>query len=51
LPAGGQRLLQAASGYNAVVVDGEVVLENDVVTTARPGRLVRVGATAPAAAS
>ncbi len=43
LPAGGQRLLQAAQGYSAVIVAGEVVLENDQVTTARPGRLVRAG--------
>lgn len=43
LPAGGQRLLQAAEGYSAVIVAGEVVLEHDQVTSARPGRLVRVG--------
>jgi N-acyl-D-aspartate/D-glutamate deacylase len=50
LPAGGQRLLQAASGYEAVLVNGEVVLEKDVVTAARPGRLVRLGAAASQAA-
>ena len=43
LPAGGQRLLQAASGYEAVIVNGEVVLEQDQLTSARPGRLVRMG--------
>ncbi len=44
LPAGGQRLLQAASGYSAVIVSGELVLENDRVTDARPGHLVRLQA-------
>ena len=44
LPAGGQRLLQAASGYTAVIVNGEPVLENDRVTNARPGHLVRLQA-------
>jgi len=43
LPAGGQRLLQAAQGYDAVIVNGEIVLENDAVTAARPGRLLRLG--------
>lgn len=42
LPAGGQRLLQEASGYCAVIVGGEVVLENDRLTGRYPGRLVRV---------
>ena len=46
LPAGGQRLLQDASGYRAVIVAGEVVLENDEITQARPGRLVRMGQSA-----
>jgi len=44
LPAGGQRLLQAASGYTAVIVGGETVLENDRLTAARPGHLVRLQA-------
>ncbi|NVJ70846.1 MAG: amidohydrolase family protein [Alphaproteobacteria bacterium] len=43
LPAGGQRLLQEATGYLATVVDGKVVLENDKLTGLRPGRLVRLG--------
>lgn len=43
LPAGGQRLLQDASGYRAVLVDGEVVLENDRLTGKCPGRLYRAG--------
>jgi N-acyl-D-aspartate/D-glutamate deacylase len=43
LPAGGQRLLQDAQGYRATLVSGEVVVENDELTSARPGRLVRSG--------
>ncbi len=43
LPAGGQRLLQPVTGYNAIFVAGEQVVANDEVTTARPGRLVRGG--------
>ena len=46
LPAGGQRLLQEADGYRAVIVAGEVVLEEDQLTGKYPGRLVRVGASA-----
>ena len=41
LPAGGQRLLQPVTGYKAVIVAGEAVVRDDVVTTARPGKLVR----------
>lgn len=41
LPAGGQRLLQPVSGYKAVLVSGEMVIENDALTAARPGKLVR----------
>ena len=43
LPAGGQRLLQDASGYRATIVNGAVVVRDDAVTDARPGRLVRAG--------
>ncbi|MGX6646880.1 N-acyl-D-amino-acid deacylase family protein [Maricaulaceae bacterium MS644] len=43
LPAGGQRLLQDAKGYRATIVAGEVVVEHDQLTEARPGRLVRSG--------
>jgi N-acyl-D-aspartate/D-glutamate deacylase len=43
LPAGGQRLLQDAQGYRAVIVAGEVVLENDQLTGKYPGRLYRAG--------
>ena len=41
LPAGGQRLLQSAQGFRATFVGGEQVIEDDRVTDARPGRLVR----------
>lgn len=41
LPAGGTRLLQAAEGYVATIVGGEITRENDQFTGARPGRLVR----------
>ncbi|WP_417461530.1 N-acyl-D-amino-acid deacylase family protein [Kordiimonas sp.] len=43
LPAGGQRLLQEATGYIATIVNGQIVIENDKLTDARPGRLVRLG--------
>ncbi len=49
LPAGGRRLLQAAEGYCATVVAGEVVTLEGVPTGALPGRLVR-GARAAASA-
>ncbi|MEP0202238.1 MAG: amidohydrolase family protein [Halioglobus sp.] len=51
LPAGGQRLLQEAHGYRAVIVAGEVVLENDQLTGRYPGRLVRMGQTSQQAAA
>ena len=41
LPAGGQRLLQAATGFRATLVAGQRVIDNDAVTDARPGRLLR----------
>lgn len=41
LPAGGQRLVQGASGYSATVVSGVVTRRDSVDTGARPGRLVR----------
>jgi N-acyl-D-aspartate/D-glutamate deacylase len=41
LPAGGQRLVQGASGYAATIVSGAVTRRNGVDTGARPGRLVR----------
>ena len=41
LPAGGQRLVQGASGYGATIVSGVVTRRHGVDTGARPGRLVR----------
>ena len=41
LPAGGRRLHQRATGYDATVVSGEVIRRMDESTGARPGRLVR----------
>jgi len=41
LPAGGQRLLQKARGFRNTLVAGTEVINNDQVTDARPGRLVR----------
>jgi N-acyl-D-aspartate/D-glutamate deacylase len=41
LPAGGNRILQGASGYAATIVSGMVTRRKDVDTGARPGRLVR----------
>lgn len=43
LPAGGQRLLQDATGYIATICGGSVVTENGQLSDARPGRLVRAG--------
>ncbi len=41
LPAGGRRLVQHASGYEATLVSGEVVMQGGQATGALPGRLVR----------
>lgn len=41
LPAGGKRLVQGASGYDATIVSGTVTRRHGVDTGARPGRLVR----------
>jgi len=43
LPAGGQRLMQHATGYLATLVHGEVIAEDGKLTGTRPGRLVRAG--------
>lgn len=43
LPAGGQRLLQPVTGYRAIFVSGEQVIDHDKLTKARPGHLVRAG--------
>lgn len=41
LPAGGRRLIQGASGYDATVVNGTLTRRHGVDTGARPGRLLR----------
>ena len=41
LPAGAQRLKQTARGISTSIVNGEVLLENNVPTGNLPGRLVR----------
>ncbi len=41
LPAGGRRFLQDAKGFRATLVRGEIVAENGVLTSARPGKLAR----------
>lgn len=41
LPAGGNRLVQGASGYDATIVSGVVTRRAGTDTGARPGRLVR----------
>jgi N-acyl-D-aspartate/D-glutamate deacylase len=41
LPAGGRRLLQAARGYEATLVSGQVTYRRGEPTDALPGRLVR----------
>ena len=41
LPAGGKRLVQAADGYIATVVSGQVTYENGEAMGPLPGRLVR----------
>jgi N-acyl-D-aspartate/D-glutamate deacylase len=41
LPAGGSRLVQRAVGYAATVKSGVVTVENDTLTGAHPGRLLR----------
>ena len=49
LPAGGQRLLQGATGYVATIVAGEVVIEEGTLTGAMPGTVYRAGRQAMAA--
>jgi len=49
LPAGGKRLLQRASGYEATIVAGEVTYRDGEATDALPGRLVRGARSAPMA--
>jgi len=47
LPAGGRRVMQRATGYDAVIVGGEVTIRNDAATGALPGRLIRGAQPAP----
>ena len=48
LPAGGKRLVQAADGYVATLVAGEVTYENGETQGPLPGRLIRGPQSAPA---
>ncbi len=41
LPAGGRRLDQKATGYEATIVSGAIIRRHDQSTGARPGALVR----------
>jgi N-acyl-D-aspartate/D-glutamate deacylase len=41
LPAGGRRLTQRATGYEATIVSGEIIRRDDRSTGALPGKLVR----------
>jgi N-acyl-D-aspartate/D-glutamate deacylase len=41
LPAGGARLMQAANGYVATLINGRMTRRHDQDTGARPGRLLR----------
>lgn len=41
LPAGGRRLVQTATGYDATIVNGVVTFEGGVATGELPGKLVR----------
>jgi N-acyl-D-aspartate/D-glutamate deacylase len=41
LPAGGRRLDQKATGYDATIVSGAIIRRYDEATGARPGQLVR----------
>ncbi len=47
LPAGGRRILQRASGYDATIVNGAIIGREGQETGARPGRLVRGPQAAP----
>jgi N-acyl-D-aspartate/D-glutamate deacylase len=44
LPAGGRRLMQQVTGYDATIVAGQVTYRDGVATGALPGRLVRCAA-------
>jgi len=45
LPTGGRRMVQRAHGYVATFVSGQAVIENGVITQARPGRWTAPSAT------
>jgi len=47
LPAGGRRLDQGATGYDATIVSGQVIRRADQATGVLPGRLVRGSQRAP----
>ena len=51
LPGGARRLLQRADGYDAKIVNGEIVMEQGTPTGAMPGRLLRGAQSAPSLAS
>jgi N-acyl-D-aspartate/D-glutamate deacylase len=51
LPAGGRRLLQRATGYEATVVAGEITYRDGEATGALPGRLLRGAQASPMAAA
>ena len=41
LPAGGNRLVQRTTGYETMIVSGQVVMQNGQATGSTPGQLVR----------
>jgi N-acyl-D-aspartate/D-glutamate deacylase len=48
LPAGGARLTQAAEGYVATIVSGEIVHRDDRETDRLPGKVIRAAQSLPA---
>ncbi len=47
LPAGGRRLDQGATGYDATIVSGRIIRRGDLATGVLPGKLVRGSQAAP----
>ena len=47
LPAGGRRMMQRATGYEATIVAGRIIQRHGEPTGAKPGRLVRGPQAAP----
>ena len=41
LPAGGKRMLQKVRGFRYTIVNGEVIVQDGMMTAALPGKLVR----------